>query len=87
MGRKALKLNITLGLKEAATLATHLAGLIGKGSISTTPFWAKSIVAKIGKAAREQFPDELLPLNKSERKELANELGRTKLFETLPSSK
>lgn len=52
------KLKVELTLKEASVLAQHLSGLIAKGSISTTPYWARRIVHKIWMASREQYPQE-----------------------------
>jgi len=43
---------ITLSLNEGVVLAKHLSGIIAKGSISTTPSWAKKIIFKIEQSAR-----------------------------------
>ena len=41
------KITLKLSTAETNTLYRHLSCLIGKGSISTTPSWAKKIMSKI----------------------------------------
>jgi len=48
-----MKIAIILTQEEANGLRQHLGGLIGKGSMSTTPSWAKRICGKIDMARYE----------------------------------
>lgn len=56
MGRKPkVTLTVVLSETEAVTLCNHLSGLVGKGSLNTTPAWARKLVHKIYRAAKDQW--------------------------------
>lgn len=50
---------IELTDRQAHDLFKYLNGLVGKGSWSTTPSWARSVMGKIQRACAEQIPSDV----------------------------
>ena len=46
-------ITITLTKGEAEGLKAFLANLIGKGSLNTTPSWARNLIGKINRASSD----------------------------------
>lgn len=51
-------ITITLTKSEASGLKSFLVSLIGKGSVSTTPSWARRLIGKIKDAENDQSKSE-----------------------------